>query len=116
MADNSNLTYLTNTNFKQEVIDSGKLFMVDFWAPWCGPCLAIAPSVEELATEYEGRAAIGKVNIDENQEIALEYGIRSIPTLLFFRGGELIDHVVGALPKNALAKKLDSLLEHSDVN
>lgn len=116
MAENGKYVILTTENFKDEVVDSGDVYMVDFWAPWCGPCKAIASSVEELASEYEGKAKIGKVNIDDNQPIAEMFSIRSIPTLLFFRDGEVVDHVIGALPKNVLAQKLDALLESSEVN
>ena len=84
--------------------------MVDFWATWCGPCRAIAPFVEELAKEYEGRAVIAKCNVDECQEVPVQYGIRNIPTLLFFKNGQLVDKMVGAAPKSDLAKKIDSLL------
>lgn len=84
--------------------------MVDFWATWCGPCRMIAPLVEELASEYDGKVVIGKCNVDENQEMPMKYGIRNIPTLLFFKNGELVDRMVGAASKADIAKKLDSLL------
>lgn len=84
--------------------------MVDFWATWCGPCRMIAPLVEELASEYDGKVVIGKCNVDENQEVPMKYGIRNIPTLLFFKNGELVDRMVGAASKADIAKKLDSLL------
>ena len=84
--------------------------MVDFWATWCGPCRMIAPLVEELAAEYDGKVVIGKCNVDENQEVPMKYGIRNIPTLLFFKDGELVDRMVGAASKADIAKKLDSLL------
>lgn len=100
---------VTDSNFK-DILAADKLVMVDFWATWCGPCRAIAPAVEELAAEYEGRAVIAKCNVDECQEVPVQYGIRNIPTLLFFKGGELVDKMVGAAPKSELAKKIDSLL------
>lgn len=100
---------VTDSNFK-DILATDKLVMVDFWATWCGPCRAIAPVVEELAAEYEGRAVIAKCNVDECQEVPVQYGIRNIPTLLFFKGGELVDKMVGAAPKSELAKKIDSLL------
>jgi thioredoxin 1 len=84
--------------------------LVDFWAPWCGPCRMIAPVIEELAEEFEGKAKVCKVNTDEEQDIAIQYGIRSIPTILFFKDGELVDQMVGASSKQVLADKLNSLL------
>jgi len=84
--------------------------LVDFWAPWCGPCRMIAPVIEELAEEFEGRAKICKVNTDEEQDIAIQFGIRSIPTILFFKDGEIVDQMVGASSKQVLADKLNSLL------
>lgn len=100
---------VTDTNFS-DILATDKLVMVDFWATWCGPCRAIAPVVEELANEYEGRAVIAKCNVDECQDIPTQYGIRNIPTLLFFKNGQLVDRMVGAAPKSELAKKIDSLL------
>lgn len=100
---------VTDTNFS-DILATNKLVMVDFWATWCGPCRAIAPVVEELANEYEGRAVIAKCNVDECQDIPMQYGIRNIPTLLFFKNGQLVDRMVGAAPKSELAKKIDSLL------
>ena len=100
---------LTSANF-DEAIKNNDVVMVDFWAPWCGPCRMIAPVIEELAEEYEGKAVIAKVNTDEEQDIAVNYGIRSIPTILFFKNGELVDQMVGAASKDAFAEKLNSLL------
>ncbi|MBO8456045.1 MAG: thioredoxin [Bacteroidetes bacterium] len=100
---------VTDANFA-EIINTDKLVMVDFWATWCGPCRALAPIVEELAAEYEGKAVIGKCNVDECQDIPMQFGIRSIPTLLFFKNGKLVDKLVGAMPKSQLANKIDSLL------
>lgn len=99
---------LTQENFDATVNEG--VTMVDFWAPWCGPCRMIAPVVEELAEDYEGRATIAKVNTDEQQEIAVKYGIRSIPAILFFKDGELVDQMVGAASKDAFADKLDAQL------
>lgn len=98
---------LTDTNF-EEIINGDKPVLVDFWAEWCGPCKMIGPVVEELAGEYEGKAVIGKVNVDENPETSAKFGIRSIPTLLVIKGGEIVDKQIGAVPKNILAQKLDS--------
>ncbi|ADV45932.1 thioredoxin [Nitratifractor salsuginis] len=99
---------LTKDNF-DDTIKEG-VVLVDFWAPWCGPCRMIAPVIEELAEEYEGKATIAKVNTDEEQEIAIKYGIRSIPTILFFKNGELVDQMVGAAGKQVFKEKLDALL------
>lgn len=100
---------VTDANFA-EIIGGGKPVMVDFWAIWCGPCRMIAPLVEELAAEYDGKVVIGKCNVDENQEVPMKYSIRNIPTLLFFKDGELVDRMVGAASKADIAKKLDALL------
>jgi thioredoxin 1 len=99
---------LSADNFK-ETISEG-VTLVDFWAPWCGPCRMIAPVIEELAEDYDGKAKICKVNTDEQPSIAGEYGIRSIPTILFFKDGQLVDQMVGAAGKNVFAEKLDALL------
>ena len=99
----------TDTNVKNE-INSGKLVVVDLWAEWCGPCRSITPSIEELATEYEGKAIIGKYNVDEENELSTEYGVRSIPTILFFKDGKLADKQVGASPKASIKAKIDALI------
>jgi len=99
---------LTPANF-EEVTKEG-VSMVDFWAPWCGPCRMIAPVIEELASDFEGKANICKVNTDEEQDLAVKYGIRSIPTILFMKNGEVVDTMVGASSKQAFADKINSLL------
>jgi thioredoxin 1 len=100
----------STSNFQEVVLNSDKPVLVDFWAEWCGPCKMIGPLIEELATEYDGKAVIGKLNVDENPDIAATYGIRSIPTLLVFKGGEIVDRIVGAVPKANIAQKIDNQL------
>jgi thioredoxin 1 len=100
---------LTDANF-EEVIKTDKPVLVDFWAEWCGPCRMVGPIVEELSKDYEGRAIIGKVNVDHNPGISSKYGIRNIPTILFFKNGEVVDKSVGAVPKNVLSQKIDGQL------
>jgi thioredoxin 1 len=100
----------TDANFEELVIKSDKPVLVDFWAEWCGPCRMIAPIVAELSTEYEGKAVIGKMDVDNNPGIATKYGIRNIPTILFFKGGEVADKQVGAVPKQKIAEKLNALI------
>ncbi|MBS1647829.1 MAG: thioredoxin [Bacteroidetes bacterium] len=99
-----------DSNFEQLVKKSDKTVLVDFWAEWCGPCRMVGPIVEELAKEYEGKAVVGKVNVDHNPNISMEFGIRNIPTILFFKNGQIVDKQVGAVPKAQLAAKLQSHL------
>ena len=101
---------INDTNYKA-LLEAGKPVVIDFWAPWCGPCRSIAPIIEELATTYEDRAIIGKYNVDDGDDLSVEYGIRSIPTLLFFdKGGNMVDKHVGTITHDALVAKLEALL------
>ena len=102
-----NIVTLTAENFDQEVLKSGTPALVDFWAEWCGPCKMVAPILDELATEYDGKVKIGKVNIDDHQSLASEYGIRAIPTLLLFKAGQVADQIVGLRSKRDFKAKLD---------
>ena len=97
----------TDLNFKSEILESDKVALVDFWAAWCGPCMMLGPVIEELANDYEGRAVIAKLNVDENPATAGQYGIRSIPSLLIFKNGQVVDQMLGAMPKNMISKKID---------
>jgi thioredoxin 1 len=106
----ANAIEITDANFEELVLNSDKPVLVDFWAEWCGPCRMVGPVVEEIAGEYAGKAVVGKVDVDANPNIAAKFGIRSIPTLLYFKGGEKIDTVVGAVPKGTLTTKLESAL------
>lgn len=99
---------LTVSNFN-DVVNNG-VSLVDFWAPWCGPCRVVAPIIDELAAEYDGKANICKVNTDEQQDLAVKFGIRSIPTILFFKDGEVVDQMIGASSKQAFKEKLDSII------
>ena len=100
---------ITDSNF-QEILAEGKPVVMDFWAPWCGPCKMVGPIIDELATEYEGKVIIGKCDVDENGDVAAEYGIRNIPTVLFFKNGELVDKQVGSAPKSAYVAKIEAIL------
>ncbi len=97
-------------NWETEVTNSEVPVLVDFWAEWCGPCKMIAPAVHDLAVEYDGQLSVGKLDVDSSPNIAMQYGIRSIPALIFFKGGQPVDQIVGAVPKGALKKKIDSVL------
>jgi thioredoxin 1 len=103
---------ITDANFQETVLNSEKPVLIDFWAVWCGPCRAVAPIVEEIAEEYDGRAVIGKIDVDSNRETAMKYGIQAIPTLFLVKGGEVVDKIVGNVAdKNNIKAKLDALLE-----
>ncbi len=105
---------VTDSTFKQEVLESKTPVLVDFWAPWCGPCRMVAPVVEEIAEQYLGKVKVVKVNTDENSGVASQYGIRSIPTLMIFKDGQRVDMVVGAVPKTTLATTLEKHLASQD--
>lgn len=99
-----------DANFQAEVLDSDKLTIVDFWAPWCGPCLALGPTIDALAEEYAGKVNIGKLNVDENPNVSMDYGITSIPAVLFIKNGQVVDKQVGVAPKSAFEKKIQQHL------
>lgn len=105
-----NITTLNEKNFKQEVIDSEQAVLVDFWAPWCGPCKMMTPILEELNKDNNSKLKIGKLNTDENQALAANYGITGIPTLIIFKNGEPAERIVGVLPKEEIQKKIDSTI------
>ncbi|HRO43225.1 MAG TPA: thioredoxin [Flavipsychrobacter sp.] len=100
----------TDANFDSEVLQADKLSVIDFWAPWCGPCLALGPTIETLAKEYDGKVKIGKVNVDENPQLSINYGITSIPAVLFIKNGQVVDKQVGAAPKSVFEKKIQQHL------
>lgn len=101
---------ITDANFEEQIIKSGKPALIDFWAVWCGPCKMIEPIIEELAERYKDRAVVGKMNVDENYNVPVQYGIRAIPTILFFKDGEVVDRVVGVVPAAVLEDKLKKLI------
>ena len=101
---------ITDATFEEVVLNSDKPVLVDFWAAWCGPCRMVAPIIDDLTEEYEGKAVIGKVDVDANQEFAAKYGVRNIPTVLLFKGGEVVDKQVGVAPKATYAAKIDAAI------
>ncbi len=108
-----NPLHITDNSFAKDVLESQKPVLVDFWAEWCGPCRMIAPIVEEIAREYDGKIVVGKVDVDANQNIAFNYSIRSIPTLLIFKGGEVVEQIIGAVPKKQIVERLNAQLSLS---
>jgi len=101
---------ISDTNFSQEVLASSTPVLIDFWAPWCAPCRAIAPTIDAIAAAYQGKVKVGKINVDESQEVANQFGIRSIPTLLVFKGGKVVDQIVGGVSKDQISNMLNRAL------
>jgi thioredoxin 1 len=101
---------LSDSTFESEVVNSDVPVLVDFWAPWCGPCRAIAPIVEEISSSYEGKIKVGRMNVDENQSTTMKFGIRSIPTIIMFKGGKAVDQIIGAVPKGEIERVVDKSL------
>ena len=104
---------ITDANFEQEVLKSDKPVLIDFWAVWCGPCRMVAPVVEEIASEYNGKLKVGKLDVDSNPEVSMKFGIRSIPTLMIFKDGKVVEQIIGAVPKRNLVNKV---IPHISVN
>jgi thioredoxin 1 len=111
-APTTNEIVLTDANFDKLVLNSNKVVMVDFWATWCGPCRMLAPTVSELADDYEGKILVGKLDVDKNKVISSRYNIRSIPTILFFKNGKLVDQQIGVVPKSVLEAKIEKLIKN----
>jgi thioredoxin 1 len=101
---------ITDSNFADVALSTDKPVMIDFWAEWCGPCRMVTPIVEEMSNDYDGKAIVGKVNVDENPDISAKFGIRNIPTIIFLKGGQVVDKSVGAVPKNVLTEKMEALI------
>ena len=101
---------ITDQSFQETVLNSDKPVLVDFWAAWCGPCRMLGPIIEEVAIDFEGKALVGKVDVDNNQQVSVDYGIRNIPTVLIFKNGEVVDKIVGVAPKEVIAEKLNAYL------
>ncbi len=110
MTSESNYVTLTEQNFRKEVLESSKPVLVDFWASWCGPCHIVAPVIEQLAADFDGEATVAKLDVEAEPTLASQFGIRAIPSILFFKNGKIVDQVVGAAPKDTLASKLGALL------
>ena len=107
-----NVKEITSTNFNDEVLESDTPVLVDFWAEWCGPCRAIGPVVDEIANDYDGKVSVGKLNVDNENQLAMEYGVRSIPALLIFNNGTVVNQIVGAVPKNRITDILDTVISN----
>ena len=105
-----NIHEFTDQSFDTDVVQANLPVLIDFWADWCGPCKAIAPTIEEIAGDYAGKVKVGKLNVDQNQNTAMQYGVRSIPTLLIMKSGEVVSQIVGAVPKENITKALDEIL------
>jgi len=110
LEDKMKTVTITDDNFENEVINSDLPVLIDFWAVWCGPCKIIAPVVEQLAEEYEGKLKVGKLDVDSNQQTSIKYGVRSIPTLLLFKNGEVKDTIIGAVPKQQIVQKINAIV------
>ena len=110
MADNSGYVTLTDQNFKSEVLEAGRPVLVDFWAQWCAPCRAVAPAIEELAHDFEGKATVAKLDVDAHPQLSAQFGIRGIPAFLLFKDGEVVDQISGLVSKEELASRLQKLL------